>query len=344
MRDAATDMEFMSPLCLDCGYCLLGLAEHRCPECGREFDPADPASFTRRPPVVRWRLWMPGMLLSTILGTTAIALLVAATNDVGIAVTLGIPGVIGCMVGYLCRVRFVFHVSIVICVAIGIVVSIAGLNLAGMFCTIIALPAILGPMLVGSAFGAALRKRLKRSAFSQRWHLPVLLLAFATVAGTIESAYFRNFQRISITTSRSMRLAPGEAFAAARFFEETDNDPPFLMRLGAPRPARLQGVHRHVGAIERCVYKKGFVTKRLTEYDPGRRIAFDVLEQSLGFERSVLLRNGSFTFDEDRQGGTIVRVTTEYDALLRPRFIWEPFERATVGQLHDHILSAIEGP
>lgn len=31
--------------CRDCGYQLRGLAEFRCPECGRAFDPADPHSF-----------------------------------------------------------------------------------------------------------------------------------------------------------------------------------------------------------------------------------------------------------------------------------------------------------
>jgi hypothetical protein len=31
--------------CLECGYPLDGLLEHRCPECGRKFDPADPRTF-----------------------------------------------------------------------------------------------------------------------------------------------------------------------------------------------------------------------------------------------------------------------------------------------------------
>jgi len=31
--------------CLDCKYDLRNLAEHRCPECGREFDPNDSGTF-----------------------------------------------------------------------------------------------------------------------------------------------------------------------------------------------------------------------------------------------------------------------------------------------------------
>lgn len=33
--------------CLSCDYNLSHLTEHRCPECGRAFDPNDPATFQR---------------------------------------------------------------------------------------------------------------------------------------------------------------------------------------------------------------------------------------------------------------------------------------------------------
>ena len=34
--------------CLGCGYILDGLTENRCPECGREFAPDDPATYAAR--------------------------------------------------------------------------------------------------------------------------------------------------------------------------------------------------------------------------------------------------------------------------------------------------------
>jgi hypothetical protein len=39
-------MDISDPRCLDCGYRLRGLESHRCPECGREFNPHNP--FTMR--------------------------------------------------------------------------------------------------------------------------------------------------------------------------------------------------------------------------------------------------------------------------------------------------------
>ena len=35
--------------CLSCHYNLKNLPEHRCPECGRGFDPDDPSTFKTRP-------------------------------------------------------------------------------------------------------------------------------------------------------------------------------------------------------------------------------------------------------------------------------------------------------
>lgn len=40
--------------CRSCGYDLSGLAEHRCPECGRGFDPEKPETFLRKPVRARW--------------------------------------------------------------------------------------------------------------------------------------------------------------------------------------------------------------------------------------------------------------------------------------------------
>jgi len=42
----ATDSTIIEKYCLGCGYSLHGLPINRCPECGREFDPANPRTFS----------------------------------------------------------------------------------------------------------------------------------------------------------------------------------------------------------------------------------------------------------------------------------------------------------
>jgi hypothetical protein len=46
-------------VCLDCNYSLRGLVEHRCPECGRPFDPGDATTFSPGLPISRFmRYWL----------------------------------------------------------------------------------------------------------------------------------------------------------------------------------------------------------------------------------------------------------------------------------------------
>ncbi len=44
--------------CLKCGYLLRGLPTPVCPECGRTFEPADPATYDIRPPGRRRKKWI----------------------------------------------------------------------------------------------------------------------------------------------------------------------------------------------------------------------------------------------------------------------------------------------
>jgi hypothetical protein len=64
--------------CLACGYILAGSPSARCPECGRTFDPADPATFRATPPTraATWRRWLGRSLLVIALATLAYGALV----------------------------------------------------------------------------------------------------------------------------------------------------------------------------------------------------------------------------------------------------------------------------
>ncbi len=58
--------------CLTCDYDLRGLPEHRCPECGRAFDPSHPETFARKPPP------MPGFPMWAAVAVASYPLLVLA--------------------------------------------------------------------------------------------------------------------------------------------------------------------------------------------------------------------------------------------------------------------------
>lgn len=48
MTDATLKDE-RAPACMSCGYFLVGLRASQCPECGRGFDPNDPATMADVP-------------------------------------------------------------------------------------------------------------------------------------------------------------------------------------------------------------------------------------------------------------------------------------------------------
>lgn len=45
MSDTARSIDHLTPVCIECGYCLKGISSGRCPECGRAFDPADARTY-----------------------------------------------------------------------------------------------------------------------------------------------------------------------------------------------------------------------------------------------------------------------------------------------------------
>jgi hypothetical protein len=88
------------------------------------------------------------------------------------------------------------------------------------------------------------------------------------------------------------------------------------------------------------VYDGGYLVKRITTARPGQLLRFDVLEQSLGIENSVSMREGSYEIRAAGSGSEVL-LTTHYHGHLRPRFLWRPFERSFAHAVHRHILGGM---
>lgn len=331
------------PRCIDCAYCLHGLDDPRCPECGRPFDLNDPATFTNKPPLVRWRLWLPGLALSIACGVLIFVAIILGGGQIGWAATLATPIAIGAILGYRCLVRPIAKVLLALSALTGIMVALFSLRISGLLCSLIAFAVAFGPMLVGALLGHLLRRKLKRSRFSQRSYLPVLLLALLPLSlAAVENQLQIAPEPSVVRTSRTIRAPLDRVWDSIRFYEQLENDKPLLFRLGAPEPIGTQGNLDRPGDIQTCVYRKGHVRKRLRQSDFGRAIVFDVIEQHIGFERSVRLRSGSFEFESLGPESTRLTLQTEYDALLRPRWSWSVAERHILRTLHEYILDGIE--
>ena len=82
--------------CRDCQYDLSGLEAGPCPECGRRFDPADPASFAAESGFEhRWRQVKIGATLAVLLA--ALVVWCGVTNEAGpmlLLLVAGVPGLL----------------------------------------------------------------------------------------------------------------------------------------------------------------------------------------------------------------------------------------------------------
>lgn len=332
-----------TPRCLECAYCLIGLTEKRCPECGRPFDLADASTFTLRPPLVLWRLWLPGVGLAILSGIIVFVVSLAGGGGVGWGASLAAPTCIGVILGYRSRVRPIARILLVLTVLTAVVFCLFSLSFVGLFCAGIFVVVAAIPCILGAFLGSGLRWRLKKSNFDQRSYLPVFLAIMIPIAlATAERIVDAPPDRMAVQTSRIINSPVRDAWNAICYYEQLSDDRPLLFRLGAPQPIGTRGRLTVPGDVQVCLYTKGRVIKRLREVVNQERLVFDVIEQNIGFERSAVLRAGSFLFETIDSDTTKVTLRTEYDAPLKPRFCWEAAERITLRTLHNYILDGIE--
>jgi hypothetical protein len=335
----AFESQFGIPRCRNCGYVLENLPSDRCPECGTVFDFDDPESYTLKPPFIRWRFWLPGLMLA-LGGGMAAYLVVVGLAGFGTASTLVLPACVGAIIGYSCRVRIFLIVLISLIGMAGICTGLFTVQLVGLLCGLMLAGIAIGPLIIGTLLGVALRAALKRSRFDQRWHLPLIGFLLAPLLWGLIERYARKPDAAeTVQTSVVIEAPPARAWDALMFYEEVRHGPPPLFRIGMPRPLYTAGSAAAVGDRKVCVYDRGRLVKRITARQPQRLLAFRVVEQ--GFERHAMtLAGGSFAFEpvEGDPRQTRVTLSTTYHPHLGPRWCWRPFERLTVHTLHRHVL------
>lgn len=339
--DALLPRDIAPARCLDCYYVLEGLEEPRCPECGRSFDLYDASTFTRKPPYVWWKLWLPGLIQAMIFGVVSMAIL-ALLGQWGWALWVGVPLAAGCLLGYRFSAAWILMPALAITLVATMVLSAMLLNLAGTFCGLILSGIFLGPICGGAVAGLILRLVLKASRYEQSAYLPSLILfALLLFGAVIEDRFGTIPPRESVSTTRIIHAPIDTAWDSIMFYEDVTHDPPWILRIGLAHPIRTYGSSASVGDEKVCIYNKGRITKGIAEIEAPHLLAFTITEQSIGYERDVHLTGGSFRFEAIDEQSTRVTLITEYEPLLGPRFAWRWGEHYAVRTLHEHVLEGM---
>jgi hypothetical protein len=157
----------------------------------------------------------------------------------------------------------------------------------------------------------------------------------------ILSRYFGSTTREATTeyvaTSLYFPADPDRVWEGLLFYEEVPGRPPFPLSVFLPDPIRTEGGKGSVGAVIRCHYRDGDLTKRITAVQAPHFIQFEVIDQRLGIEGCAVARGGSYELRANSTGTEMV-ASTRYTAHLHPRWLWRPVEKLVMGQLHGHVL------
>jgi hypothetical protein len=144
----------------------------------------------------------------------------------------------------------------------------------------------------------------------------------------------------SIATRISLHARADTVWKHLAFYEDIPTRPALLLRTLLPHPLKTNGNKMKPGAVVQCLYADGNLAKRITIVEPCRFLGFEVVEQRLGIEDCIRTVAGSYEIVA-RDQRTDVVLMTKYEAYLRPRLLWRPFEALLVSQLHQHVLSGL---
>jgi hypothetical protein len=208
------------------------------------------------------------------------------------------------------------------------------LALEGAVCIVLLAPLALGLALIGGVIGRGVAMD-RNSRDKPLMAIALLPLVFALEAAMPPSAAIASHESIDIA-------APAPAVWRAMTSGADIAEPPGLVgRAGLAYPLRGKLLGTGVGAVRIGVFSTGLARERVTEWVPGRRVAFRVLSQPPAMEEMSPYRRvhaphvtGYFETGETRLtltplpgGGTRLTVAASHVLRIDPVPYWEPLAR-----------------
>ncbi|MBV9883474.1 MAG: SRPBCC family protein [Sphingomonadaceae bacterium] len=229
--------------------------------------------------------------------------------------------------------------------ALGCLMLIA-VALEGLVCIILAAPLGAGAALVGGLMGRAL------AAVRAGGSAPLACVAVLPLLFAIEAAMPPN---VVIRSNASIDIAapPAAVWRALTSDEEIRLTPGLPFRLGLAYPIRARLLGQGVGAERLGFFSTGIARERITEWQPGRRLAFALLSQppvmtELSPYAEVHAPHVRGYFETRATGfillplpGGRTRLVVEAEHVLRldPVLYWEPVARWAIGRNLERVLA-----
>jgi hypothetical protein len=143
-----------------------------------------------------------------------------------------------------------------------------------------------------------------------------------------------NGKHYVVRTTARLTCEAERAWNKVCFYEHIAIRPSWLLRTVLPVPLRTTGAYSAVGNVSRCLYSDGgYLTKRIRRIDVGRRIDFDIIEQTIRYAGRIALKGGTIRIEPGDDGTCSVEMTTHYE--LRSPLV------SAVRFFIDHVVGAM---
>ncbi|GFE81538.1 hypothetical protein GCM10011487_35380 [Steroidobacter agaridevorans] len=144
-------------------------------------------------------------------------------------------------------------------------------------------------------------------------------------------------------TSGDLSCSAQRAWDKVCFYEHIEIQPSLLLRTVLPVPQRTSGAYRAVGDISRCMYSDGgYLTKQIRQIASGRRIDFDIVEQSIRYATRILLKGGTIQIEPREDGTCSVHMLTRYELRGAARFIPRFFINHVISAMHRIVITDMQ--
>lgn len=238
----------------------------------------------------------------------------------------------------------------------GVVLSAAALGtvalvmfaLEGLVCILLAAP--LGALM--AMIGGSIGRAVARAGHSRQ--KPLMCVALLPALFALEAA-MPPAVPIESTASIDIAASPAAVWNVLTSDEAISSSPGLIGAAGLAFPTRGQLMGTGVGAVRIGMFSTGIARERVTEWSPGRRLAFVVLQQPPAMEEMSPYRrvhaphvNGyfdtgltCFSLVPLPGGGTRLTVSGSHMLRLDPALYWEPFARLAIGMNEQRVLEDI---
>ena len=262
------------------------------------------------------------------------------------------PFLVGVTTGFLANRRSLLGEGRTMAVVLGAAalgtIALVMFALEGLVCILLAAPLGAVMAILGGAIGRSLA-RVGRSRDKPLMSLALLPALFALEAAMPPAV------PIESTASIDIAAPPAAVWGALTSGEAISSDPGLVGATGLAFPIRGRLLGTGVGAVRLGDFSTGTARERVTEWQPGHRLAFVVVRQPPAMEEMSPYRrvhaphvNGHFdtgvtrfSLDPLPGGGTRLTVAATHVLRIDPALYWEPIARLAIGLNVDRVLQDV---